>query len=930
MSSARLRNSSFDLKKLDPNYVLKFNIQQKRNGARSFLPGYATKRLAVLHLRDLTLNICDVKNHGVGAKSYRTDSITRCEKSGKRTLTIYMQRGENTEHVKQYQFNDSKACMVFENILEVMNKYGQVVNHLYEQNSKKANGAGDADSSPASASSSSSYARDVAKDLEKYMGLIIAEEQIKSICGPETGMHLTLRQLFHVVVQAEATTTGGDGRLDSRMDASSLSSTTTSSGSVPRDSEASKGLSFSSVAGSVSADNGGASATTGNKTASFVGARKRIASAVELIDGEVDDVDVLHGRVSLQWRRLVDGRISHVYLSGSLSVTRFRIMFVAHSKHVRARRMSQYLKSAFSVSIPITSIVHVEKDRSSGGIVLKTKDFRVLTLKVNDSHKIVENIVERIRGLLYFEHDLVKDRKATARVYLKRVFAFASRLDDDMSPMTGWKRFGVVKDKDGLSWLQTEYRRIGLIESLSSSSSTAGGGDKTGKPDASAKKRSVQTPAKWREFLNQKHAIVDTYPKYLIIPSKFHMPEHEFFQALEFRSKKRLPAVTWQDPVKRTILARSSQPLVGINGKHDVADEKLVDLYRKLGTPSRGGSEDAGLTIVDCRALIAARGNYARGGGYENIGRYKKCEMKFLNIDNIHTMRGSVAKLGAMCGADIGDGGDEDWLQNVASTKWLRHVSRVLAGSVRIARLLRVEGRSVLCHCSDGWDRTSQVCAVAQLLLDPYYRTIDGFATLVEKDWCSFGHKFHDRIGHGKEPELGAEDSGVYFPTKESSPVFLQFLDAVAQIQRQLPDAFEFNKAYLLFLVDASYSCEYGNFLCNNERERAMLDVYRKTCSVWDFVESRRSLYTNPSYAVDEDVLWPSHHIRHLAFWDDFFLRYDPCCLHTKADAGVISPMIASKRASSRMVAATKETTPEKKSPDLPRGLGLTPEATVQ
>lgn len=36
------------------------------------------------------------------------------------------------------------------------------------------------------------------------------------------------------------------------------------------------------------------------------------------------------------------------------------------------------------------------------------------------------------------------------------------------------------------------------------------------------------------------------------------------------------------------------------------------------------------------------------------------------------------------------------------------------------------EGISVLVHCSDGWDRTAQVCSVACVLLDPYYRTLKG------------------------------------------------------------------------------------------------------------------------------------------------------------------------------------------------------------
>ena len=66
----------------------------------------------------------------------------------------------------------------------------------------------------------------------------------------------------------------------------------------------------------------------------------------------------------------------------------------------------------------------------------------------------------------------------------------------------------------------------------------------------------------------------------------------------------------------------------------------------------------------------------------------------------------------------------------------------LLAGAVRIADKIESGKTSVVVHCSDGWDRTAHLTALAMLMLDSYYRTIKGFEILIEKEWISFGHRF--------------------------------------------------------------------------------------------------------------------------------------------------------------------------------------------
>lgn len=149
-------------------------------------------------------------------------------------------------------------------------------------------------------------------------------------------------------------------------------------------------------------------------------------------------------------------------------------------------------------------------------------------------------------------------------------------------------------------------------------------------------------------------------------------------------------------------------------------------------------------------------------------------------------------------------------------------------------------GTSVVVHCSDGWDRTAQVCSLAALLLNPHYRTLRGFQALIERDWLAFGHKFSERCDH-------VQGDG----NKECSPVFTQFLDCVFQLQQHAASAFEFNERLLLTVHDHVQSCQYGTFVGNSERERRDLRLSERTYSLWGWLAKHDAEYVNPLYDAD-------------------------------------------------------------------------------
>lgn len=518
----------------------------------------------------------------------------------------------------------------------------------------------------------------------------------------------------------------------------------------------------------------------------------------------------------------------------------------------------------------------------------------------------------------------------------------------------------------------------------------------------------------WRiSEINVDYSYSPTYPPLLVVPTK--ISDNVLNYAGKYRSRARIPALVYRHPINNCSITRSSQPRAGFRGNRSPQDEKLVAAIfatnsgwrtSQAPTPNPAGSspdssivnlasssadssfvgladaetlasgktveglEDSSESekdipkvygaqqrnmIVDARPTVNAYAMQAVGLGSENMEYYKGAQKAYLGIDNIHVMRKSLERVvEAMKDSDVTPlPPNRDLL---VKSGWLDHISNLLDGSHLIARTVGIMHSHVLIHCSDGWDRTSQLSALSQLCLDPYYRTLEGFIVLVEKDWLSFGHMFRHRSGFlssekwfeienervggrnglngtgspgsgnafenallsakglfnrknesreslpeatdgemqpfGDNAQTGGALRALSVPTSaaeehrvtkvnEVSPVFHQFLDATYQLLCQYSTRFEFNERFLRRLLYHLYSCQYGTFLFDNEKERMEARAAERTRSVWDYFLSRRSEFINSKYdpTIDDSVRGQERMIfprkGEVRWWAEVFGRQD-------------------------------------------------------
>uniref|UniRef100_A0A674GRJ6 Myotubularin-related protein 10 n=2 Tax=Taeniopygia guttata TaxID=59729 RepID=A0A674GRJ6_TAEGU len=321
--------------------------------------------------------------------------------------------------------------------------------------------------------------------------------------------------------------------------------------------------------------------------------------------------------------------------------------------------------------------------------------------------------------------------------------------------------------------------------------------------------------SEWRVCsVNEGYMISTCLPEYFVVPSSLADQDLKLY-SYSFIGR-RMPLWSWNHP--------NGSALVRMANIKDVLQQRRID--QRI-----------------CNAIT--RSHPLRSDVYKSD--LDKC------LPNIQEIQAAHNKLKQLCVDDPFDETEEKWLSSLENTRWLEYIRVFLKHSAELVYMMECKHVSVVLQEEEGRDLSCLAASLVQVMLDPYFRTIVGFQSLIQKEWVMAGYQFLDRCNHLKRSD-------------KESPLFLMFLDCVWQLLEQYPAAFEFSEVYLTILYDSARISLFGTFLFNCPHQRVKESTefaiskniqlgdekgLRFPC-VWDwslqFTSRDRLLFHNPLY----------------------------------------------------------------------------------
>lgn len=203
---------------------------------------------------------------------------------------------------------------------------------------------------------------------------------------------------------------------------------------------------------------------------------------------------------------------------GFIFLTNYRLIFIAHKNGVLNLEMSGIvLDRVFQVvQVPLLMINKIHRFKDDEKFSLHCKNLRIVKFSLDKSAAWNSGFL-RVLHSLAFPNDVIDKN---AYVMLK-----GNPYSKNNALINGWRIYDPLM----------EFRRQGIISN-----------------------------PLFRVFLNS-YNFIPTYPHTLIIPTG--VTDEQMVEIVKFRSKGRIPAVTWYHKRTGCVLVRASQPLVGIIGK---------------------------------------------------------------------------------------------------------------------------------------------------------------------------------------------------------------------------------------------------------------------------------------------------------------------------------------------------------------------------